>query len=127
MATRDDALKAILEVLTRALQSLDARLEVLESRTESLTLAHKAHHDQTAAEVEEKKMSLRRIFLRTLNQASQSNPLSTLSLMGMSLCMGAFTILGGLYALIWHEPPAAILTDLFALIPSIQLSTGASP
>ena len=127
MATRDDALKAILEVLTRALQSFDARLEAVEGRTESLTQAHKAHHDQFMAEQEEKKMSLRRIFLRTLSQASQSNPLSTLSLMGVSFCMGAFTILGGLYALIWHEPPAAILAELFALIPSVQLSTGAPP
>lgn len=123
---RDAALRAALDTTARAMEELsrdvgDAGDLAREARDGAAQLGLRL--DGLTRKLEalhaEQRMTLRGVLLRAVERASEKSPVQTIAAVGSASAAVLLIVLGGLYSMIWHEPPAVVVGELLSLLPLV--------
>lgn len=112
---RDTAIKALLELIHKSLMAMDADGRDMGNDVRDIKSTLIRIESRLQSIEEHQRSSLYRSLLRLLDRAADKNPIQTLAVLGPSAAAGSFIGIGGIYSVIWHEPPAVVLAALFAV------------
>lgn len=114
---RDTALKALLELVLRALLAMDADGREMAGDVAEIKGSLVRIEARLQSIEEHQRSGLYRSLLRLLDRAAEKNPIQTIAVLGPSTAAFGLFGIGGAYSIIWHESPAMVLKALFTLFP----------
>lgn len=123
-ADRDAAIRTLLAVQTATMEGVSDNLhqheqsiKELSGRLSDLSITTGQVKEAILEWHQEQRLTLWRVFLRSIDKAADKDPLKVLIIIATSAIVLIFVALGGLYSLIWHENPATVIRELETLIP----------